>query len=225
MERFEHFRLHAVHHQMELPRGELPQGRHGALGIPQGSGVGGGNDHSTIGDGGSQQEAVAQARRGIHQAEVVLLADLTAQRLHPVHIKALVVTRQRGSQQLQLCVFAVLRHCFIEAAASRQHVGEVHRRAVAETQRHVEIAQRNVAIQRQRPVSHFSQCDSHAGGKGGFSRASLAGDYGDDRTHSVSPYFNGAFLIFAQGRGNWGGVGRTFSMTTTRCTTSLSGMA
>ena len=39
----------------------------------------------------------------------------------------------------------------------------------------------------------------------------------------VPPYFRGDFLIFAKGRGNWGGVGRTLRMTTTRCRTSVQG--
>ena len=39
----------------------------------------------------------------------------------------------------------------------------------------------------------------------------------------VPPYFRGDFLIFAKGRGNWDGVGRTLRMTTTRCRTSVQG--
>ena len=39
----------------------------------------------------------------------------------------------------------------------------------------------------------------------------------------VPPYFRGDFLIFAKGRGNWDGVGRTLRMTTSRCRTSVQG--
>ena len=40
-----------------------------------------------------------------------------------------------------------------------------------------------------------------------------------------SPYFSGAFFIFAQVRGNWGGVSFILRMMTSRCTTSVPGMA
>ena len=38
-------------------------------------------------------------------------------------------------------------------------------------------------------------------------------------------YFSGAFFIFAQGLGNWSGVSFTLRITTSRCTTSVPGMA
>ena len=40
-----------------------------------------------------------------------------------------------------------------------------------------------------------------------------------------TPYFSGAFFIFAQVRGNWGGVSLTLRITTSRWVTSVPGMA
>ena len=48
--------------------------------------------------------------------------------------------------------------------------------------------------------------------------------------HPLAPgretlYFSGAFFIFAQGLGNWGGVSFTLRITTSRWVTSVPGMA
>ena len=51
-----------------------------------------------------------------------------------------------------------------------------------------------------------------------------------DAKHPLAPgretlYFSGVFFIFAQVRGNWGGVSLTLRITTSRWVTSVPGMA
>ena len=176
--------LHPVYHQMNFvdPGEKL---RYGALGVPQGGGVGGGDDDGPVRRGHGQLKAVAQPGGGVHKDVVEILSGLVHHPAEAVDVR--VDEGQRGGEQIQPVDVRVLRHGGEEGAAQLHHVGEVHERAVVQPQRDVQIPQADVQIDAQHPVPQRGQTGGHARRHGGFTGPALAGRDHDGGSHSAFP--------------------------------------
>ena len=132
----------------------------------------------------------------------------------------------------------MLHHGGIQAAAVLGHVGKVHEGLVAEAQGQVQVPQSDVAVQAQHLLAAKGQRGAGARHEGGLSRAALAGHHGDTLSmgcHARPPYhifvlnvsntyYNGFFLIFANGLGYFFGVSLIFLIKITRWDTPIPGI-
>ena len=186
--------------------GEGGQLHGGALGVPHGGDIGGGDDDDLIGHAGRHLEPLAQSGGSIHQAPVVLLPYLAGQSCQLPYRQGQRPVSHGCGQQVQRPVFLMGHHGLLQRAALRQHVGEIHQSPIAEPQRQIQVPQRDVAVHAQHVLVQRCQRQTGIGGEGCLTGASLAGDNGDDLSHVTLPseccrYFSGAFLMRAKLRG------------------------
>ena len=168
---------------MELSWTKAAQLHHRVLGIPQGGGIRCGNYHAAVRGGGCQQKAIAQARWGVQQAEVVLYPDGAQKGCHLFPGHRLPPLADRSRQQGELCQLGVGHHRPFQGTALLGHVGKIHQSRVGKAQGNIQVPQADVAVHAQHPQAGQGQCRAHAGGKGGFSGAALAGHHGDTLSH------------------------------------------
>ena len=161
---------------MKVAPSQTVQLHDGALGVPQGGGVGVGDHHRPVGVVAGQMETHPQPRRGVDQAVVVGLPDAVQQRFHLLRCNGHGPGRQGGCQQVQLGILGVLHHGILQRTSPGDDVGEVHQSPVAEPQCQIQIPQGDVAVQTQGMAPQRRQRQPHIGCKGGLACAALAGD-------------------------------------------------
>ena len=160
---------------MNLP--QKVQLTHGALGVPKGRSVVGGDDDGPVGPAAGHPEAGAQARGGVDE-DIVIQGSGGIQ-----HAADSLLRQGRGEghgrgEQGQTRQIGVVHRRADQRAASLRHIGEVHQGPVAEAQGDVQIPQADVHVDAQHAVPQAGQTAGHTPGNGGFSGAALPG--GDD---------------------------------------------
>src|SRR5699024_3251075 len=67
------------------------------------------------------------------------------------------------------------------------HVGKVHQRPVAESQRNIQVPKADVHVDAQHGFSQPGQTGGHSSGDRSLARPPFAGGDGDDSSHGIPP--------------------------------------
>ena len=150
--------LDAVHHQMDLA--EMVQLLHGALGVPQGGGVVGGHHQRPVGAAGGQLKAGPQSGGTVDENVVVPVPGRAKQRPNAARRH---VGREThgGGEQGQVGQVRVGHGGPGQGTVPQGHVGEVHQRPVAESQRNIQVPKADVHVDAQHGFSQPGQTGGH----------------------------------------------------------------
>ncbi|MPM92312.1 hypothetical protein SDC9_139447 [bioreactor metagenome] len=160
---------------------------HGALGVPQGGGVGGCHHKSAVGASDGGLKTASQTGGAVQQDIFIFPPRLLQERFQIGVVPAQLGNKNRSRQQRQTWNIRMGGGGPLEGAAAGEHVGEIHQRLVGHAQGDIQIAQPHVQIHAERFVSQRGQTGARPGGEGGLSGAALSRDDCDYGTHSFPP--------------------------------------
>ena len=146
----------------------------GLGGVPQGSGVGGGDHKDAVGIGGGKVEAVAQTGGGVDQRKVKMLPRSLQQRSEILEPDRLGPVRERGGQQAEIRDIR-MGGGLAERVAPLQHVHKRNRRGIPHAQGNIQVAQTDVGVDTQHGAAFRGQAGCQTGADRGFSGSALSG--------------------------------------------------